>query len=70
MKKFIAIFAVLAASSFANAQGISGHPDARNDRMPSAYAAEQRATPAYRRADHRRMKMGHHRHHRKHHHNM
>lgn len=64
MKKLIAVFAVLAASSLAQAQNLGNHPDARNDRVPTAQGAEQ-GSRAYRRAEHRRMK--HHRKHRRHH---
>jgi hypothetical protein len=71
MKKFIAMFAVLAASTLAQAQAPADHPNARNDRMPSASVAEPAHAHNYPRADHRGSKKHHHRkHHRKHHHKM
>lgn len=68
MKKLLAAFAVLAASTMAQAQTqtLPAHPDARNDRVLVEERAE-RATQ-YRRADHRRMKHHHRKHHRNHRH--
>ena len=60
MKKFIAMFAVLAASTLAHAQAPADHPD----------APERGHAHTYPRADHRVSKKHHHRHHRKHHHKM
>lgn len=71
MKKFIAMFAVLAASTLAHAQAPADHPDARNDRMPATATAERGHAHTYPRADHRGSKKHHHhRHHRKHHQKM
>ena len=70
MKKFIALFALLAVGSLAQGQNLADHPNARNDRMPSAMVAQQDGGHAYRRADHRRAKNHHRKHHRKHHHKM
>ena len=70
MKKFIALFALLAAGTVAQAQNLADHPNARNDRMPSDVAAQQAGSHAYRRADHRGAKHHHRKHHRKHHHKM
>jgi hypothetical protein len=53
MKKLFAALAILAAGSMAQAQTLSDHPSARNDRAPSIQVAE-RGHEAYRRAEHRR----------------
>jgi hypothetical protein len=67
MKKFIAVFAILAASSLAQAQNmgaLADHPEARNDRMPSSYVANDSHPKASKKAHYHGKKM----HHRKHHH--
>lgn len=60
MKKLLAVAAlILAFSPFAQAQGLSDHPDARNDRrMESEHAAAVQRHHAVQ----KRMKMKHHRH--------
>lgn len=68
MKKFIAMFAILAASSLAQAQNMGAppnHPDARNDRMPSSSAVHERSHVVGKKAHHHGKKKHHHR---KHHH--
>lgn len=69
MKKILALLALIAASAVAQAQPLAGHPDARNDRMPSATVAEHHNSHAYKRAAHHRARHHHHRKH-KHHHKM
>jgi hypothetical protein len=84
MKKIIAMFAILAAASLAQAQGIPGHPDARNDRMPSTQSEQhaehhdmdraarhgmRHAKHDYHRAD-RHHAMKHRKHHRRMHHHV
>ena len=62
MKKFIALFALLAAGSLAQAQNSgapANHPEARNDRMPSSYNV---------RDNHHRVGKKVHHHGKKHHH--
>lgn len=70
MKKVIAIFAVmLATSGLAQAQNTSllgDHPDARNDRMPSSHSVENPNPRAHKKPQHH-VKAHHQRHHRKHH---
>lgn len=66
MKKLLAAFAVLAASSMAQAQTLAAHPDARNDRAQIVEVADH-GPRAYRRADHRRARHHHRKHHRTHH---
>ena len=70
MKKFIALFALLAAGTLAQAQNLADHPNARNDRMPSDAVAQHDGAHAYRRADHHRVRHYHRKHHRKAHHKM
>ena len=44
MKKLIALFTILAASSLVQAQNTgspANHPEARNDRTPSSYAVHE-----------------------------
>ena len=67
MKQLIALFAILAASSLAQAQNMgapTNHPEARNDRTPSSYAANDNHHQVGKKA-HRHGKKKHH--HRKHH---
>lgn len=62
MKKLIALFAILAASSLAQAQNLgapANHPEARNDRTPSSYAVKD---------NHHRVGKKVHHHGKKHHH--
>lgn len=70
MKKVIAMFAVLLATSGVvqaqNTNLLADHPDARNDRMPSSYSVENH-NPRVIKKSHHHAKARHHRHHRKHH---
>ncbi len=72
MKKFIALFAILAASSLAQAQNLgapANHPEARNDRMPSSYSVDDKHHRVGKKVSHGK-KAHHHgkkHHHRKHH---
>ena len=66
MKKIIALFAILAASSLAQAQNLgapANHPDARNDRTASSYATNDNHHRVGKKVRHHGKK----RHHRKHH---
>lgn len=47
MKKLLGIAALcMAFSPLAQAQGLAGHPDARNDRSPSEYTEQKASKPA------------------------
>ncbi len=66
MKKLIALFAILAASSLAQAQNLgapANHPEARNDRTPSSYSVNDNHHRVGKKVHHHGKKKHHHRKH-------